>query len=200
VIILDKRQQIERLLAERKGIIKLSEVVDAGISKQYFGQYASEESLERVARGIYATAQAWLDDMYILQLRYPHAIFSHETALYLHGLNDREPTILTVTVKSGYNATLLRKQRVKVYSLPEEKYSIGATEANTMFQHLVKVYNTERTICDILRNRNEIEIQDLTDSIKTYARSREKNLPLLMRYAELFGVEKQVRTYMEVLL
>jgi hypothetical protein len=58
----------------------------------------------------------------------------------------------------------------------------------------------ERTICDILRNRNQIDIAIVTDAIKRYVKRKDKNLPQLMRYAELFKVTKLLTRYMEVLL
>ena len=36
--------------------------------------------------------------------------------------------------------------------------------------------------------------------LKSYARKKDKNLRLLMEYAELFNVDNIVRQYMEVLL
>jgi len=44
---------------------------------------------------------AWQDGMFVIQTRYPQAVFSHETALYLLNLADREPTHYTVTLKAG---------------------------------------------------------------------------------------------------
>lgn len=66
--------------------------------------------------------------------------------------------------------------------------------------HLVKAYNAERTVCDLLRSRSNVEIQDLQIAIREYLRSKEKNLPQLMRYAKEFRVEKILRPYLEVLL
>jgi len=62
------------------------------------------------------------------------------------------------------------------------------------------VYNAERTICDLVRSRRNIEIQDLQSAVKGYVKRKNKNIPLLMRYAELFSVEKIIRQYLEVLL
>ena len=55
-------------------------------------------------------------------------------------------------------------------------------------------------MCDLLRSRSNVEIQDLQSAIKEYLRSKEKNLPQLMRYAKEFRVEKILRPYLEVLL
>jgi len=69
-----------------------------------------------------------------------------------------------------------------------------------MFGNNVAVYSLERTICDCLRSRNQMDIAVVTDAIKRYARRRDKNLNTLMQLAETFSVAKPLRSYMEVLL
>lgn len=58
----------------------------------------------------------------------------------------------------------------------------------------------ERTICDLILNLINIEIQTLQDALKQYTRRKDKNLRTLMQYAKLFRVEKILRQYLEVLL
>ena len=60
----------------------------------------------------------------------------------------------------------------------------------TPFGHDIPVYNRERTICDVVRSRSHIEIQTLQESLKEYARQKDKNPRVLMDYANLFQVEK----------
>ena len=127
-------------------------------------------------------------------------IYSHETALYLLDLSDREPLQYTSTVKTGYNYSALSALGVKVYSIKKELYELGLINVLSPNSHNLRCYNAERTICDILRSRNNIEIQDLQTAITTYTRSTKKNIPLLMRYAKEFRVEKILRRYLEVLL
>jgi hypothetical protein len=69
-----------------------------------------------------------------------------------------------------------------------------------MFGHTVIAYGLERTICDCLRSRNQMDISIVTDAIKRYAARKDKNLNTLMKMAETFGVVKSLRSYMDVLL
>ena len=138
--------------------------------------------------------------MFVIQVRYPEAIFSHETALYLLNLANREPSPFSVTLKTGTNSARLSKQDIKVYKVKKELFGEGILEVRSPSGHTIRAYNAERTICDLFRSRQNIEIQDLQDAVKTYIRLREKNIPLLMRYAKAFSVEKIVRQYLEVLL
>ena len=49
------------------------------------------------------------------------------TALYIHGLTDREYGRIEVTVPQGYNAVHLRKKKIQVRSLKEDLYELGET-------------------------------------------------------------------------
>ena len=71
---------------------------------------------------------------------------------------------------------------------------------NTPFGNPVRVYDAERTICDIIRSRSGIEMQTFQTALRQYAARKEKDLCRLMRYAEMFHVEKLLRQYLEVLL
>ena len=191
---------LENLLHENNGYLKLSDAISAGISRAYIGEFVRGRGLERVSQGLYMSQDAWIDGMYVIQVRYPSAIFSHETALYLLGLANREPIQYAVTLKSGTNASGLTKQRVKVYKVKEVLFDVGLTETKSPAGHTLRVYNPERTLCDLIRSRRNIEIQDLQSAMKDYVRLKEKNIPLLMRYAKSLSVEKMVRQYLEVLL
>lgn len=191
---------LNKLLQENNGYLKTSDAVAAGVSRTALGDFVHKYNLERVARGLYMLPDTWEDGLYVIQVRYPEAVFSHETALYLLDLANREPSLFSITMKTGKNSAELSKQGVKVYKVKEELFDEGIIQARSPSGHTVRTYNAERTICDLFRSRRNIEIQDLQDAVKTYIRQKEKNIPLLMRYAKAFSVEKIVRQYLEVLL
>lgn len=188
------------MLTEKNGILKTADVVAAGISKECFYQYAKKAGLEKAAQGIYISPDAWIDEMYLLQAQAPKAVFSHETALYLHDLAEREPMPLTVTVAANYNNPLLAKKGVRVVYVKAAWYGMGIGEAVTSGRHTVRVYDRERTICDIIRRRSEMDIATFTYAVQQYARSRKKDLPKLMEYAKAMRIERQTGEIMGVLL
>ncbi len=61
-------------------------------------------------------------------------------------------------------------------------------------------FNLERTICNLLRNRNQIDVQQINASVKRYVGKEDRNLDLLYNYAKKFGIQKIIREYIEVLL
>lgn len=197
---MSKFELMDEILNMNNGYLKAADATQAGVSRTYLSEYVRGRGLKRISHGLYVSQDAWEDGMYVLQVRYPLAIFSHETALYLLDLAEREPLKYSVTLKAGANTTGLSRQGVKVYKVKKELFDEGIEEVLSPAGHPVRVYNPERTICDLVRSRSNIEIQDFQSAIKGYLRRKEKNLPLLMRYAESFSVEKIIRGYMEVLL
>ena len=174
---------------------------DSGISKFKFYKYVRENGLEPVSRGVYSTGTDWIDELYVLHKRCPNAVFSHDEAFYYYGLTDREPLVHTLTIYSGYNAhRLIADGSCKVYTVKRELLNIGKTVVEDNDGNMIPMYDLERTICDLIRSRNSIEIQDFNSALKAYAAGKDKDLNRLMEYAKLFRVDNVIRRYMEVLL
>ena len=197
---MNRQEQLDKLLAEGDGILQTSAVIAAGVPKPVFYQYIRQNDLEQAAHGIYVSRDAWVDGMYLLHLRCVQAVFSHESALFFHELTDREPSPYSVSVQRGYSPTRLKADGITVYTVKKELYPIGITSAKTPFGHTVPTYDMERTICDLIRCRNDMEVQTFQDALKRYAKRTDKNLSTLMRYAAQFRVEKVLRQYLEGLL
>ena len=193
-------QQLDSLFEQNNGILKTAQVLELGMSKPMFYAYAKQRGLEQVAHGVYLSPDAWTDAMYLLHLRCAQAVFSHESALLFHDLTDREPEQYSITVKTGYNPTNLKADGLKVYPIKKELHDVGLISMTTPFGNSVPVYDAERTICDIVRSRSGIEMQTFQDALKQYAKRKDKDLRKLMRYAQMFRVEKLLRQYLEVLL
>lgn len=197
---MQKSGLLKKITNENNGILLLEDALLAGVSKTYVLEFVKKHDYEQVARGIYLSPDAWEDSMYILQMRYKEAVFSHETALYLLDMADREPLQYTITMKQGYNSANLIKQGIKVYTVKKEWHDMGIIEAQTPMGHMVRVYNPERTLCDVFRGRSQVEMQDRQTAIREYVGRRKKDIPLLMEYAKMFKIEKTIRQYLEVLL
>jgi predicted transcriptional regulator of viral defense system len=197
---LDYAVKLQNLIKKNNGVISTKLVTEEGIPRTYLSEFVKKGKLERLERGIYIADDCYDDEMYRFQTKYAQAIFSHDTALFFHELTDRDPLKYSVTVKTGVNTKSLRKSGAKVYSIKQELYELGLTTAKTPYNRIVKTYDMERTICDIIRSRSQIDVEILTAALKRYANRKDKNLPQLMRYAEQFKIKNVLRQYLEILL
>jgi len=190
---------IHAIIEETGGIFGSADAQRRGVSRMMLCKYVKSGFLERIAHGVYAAKDALVDGLYVLQLRSPRLVFSHETALWLNGLTDRDPLSIAVTVPSG--APLggrLRRECVCHYAKPEFM-ELGLSKAKTIYGHEVRCYNAERTMCDLVRNEARSGVEAFFGGLKAYAARRDKDLPTLMKIASAFGIEDAISKYMGIL-
>lgn len=192
-------ERILEILKKNNGVITTSEVTASGISRGSLKHLVDTGVLERASRGVYQLADVWDDEMYHLQVRYKKGIFSGETALCLHDLTDRTPSRFQMTFPNGYNLTNVKKENIRCNRVIKKLYDMGVVEIKTPAGNIVRTYNMERTLCDILRTQSNTDIQIVSDAFKRYARRNDKNIPLLSKYAKELRVETKLRSYLEVL-
>lgn len=194
-----KRDILKELSEDNHGYLFTAEVLRNGISKTYLAKFVKENEYERVAHGIYAAPDIWPDELYLLQKTNPKIIFSGETALYIHGLTDREYGRIEVTVPQGYNAVHLRKKNIKVRSAKRELYELGKTMIESNYGNRIAVYDRERAVCDVIIGRKKMDAQMFQTAVKEYMSDFDRKLQILVQYAEKLGVRDEVMKYVEVL-
>lgn len=193
-------EKIIEIINENNGYITSLQVTKENIPRVYLKLLVDKGLLERSSRGVYISPSMLDDEMFNLQNQFKKGIFSHETALFLHDLTDRTPVRYKMTFPAGYNTTSAKNENITTYYSIKDRYEIGITTVLTSSGSKVKVYNAERTLCDLLQKRSNTDLQVLTEAIKRYTHQTIKDIPLLSEYAKLFKVEKRLRPYLEVLL
>ena len=197
---MDTISKLQNIAKNNGGIITTSKAAETGISRALLWKLNNENKIQRIARGQYIFEDDIQDELLSIGLRSDKIIFSHETALYLHGISDRTPFEHTLTVPTGNIPSAVVQSECKMYFIKPELHDLGRTLMKTPFGNEVNCYDLERTICDILRSRNKIELQTFQEAIKGYFQSKDKNLRLLWKYAKSFNVDKLLSKYTEVLL
>jgi len=192
--------RILQMVHENNGTVTTAEVTNAGILRGHLKGLVDKGLLEHVARGVYIIPTVLNDEMFYLQTRFRRGIFSHETALFIHDLTDRTPIKFSMTFPLGYNTTSLQKENVRYMRVKKKHFDIGVVRTKSPGGNPIRVYNAERTLCDILRGRSNTDIQVLTDAFKRYTHLKQKDIPLLSEYAKIFRVQKKLQSYLEVLV
>ena len=158
-----------------------------------------QKGFEKFAHGIYVSPDTLTDEKYLIQARFPKAVYSHDAALYLHDLAEYEPIPLKVTVPASYNSGGLVRKGIQVYYVRPEWYALGIMQMPSADGHMLKVYDLERTICDIVRRYESMDISVFNYAAREYMNRSDKNLVKLGQYASKMHMEKKLRDKMGVL-
>ena len=197
---MNKENIILNLAKGNNGIITTKEIVNKNINRIFLTRLVNNKKLERVKKGLYVLPSTWGDEYFNL-IYGNNAVFSYETALYFLELCESVPAIYHITVNREYNGSLRKIKKVKLHFVKKELFDLGIIEIKSPQGQLIKCYNAERCICDLLKNRNNQDIEIIKYAITEYLKNKNKrNLPLLLDYAKKFNVLDDINKYLEILI
>ena len=191
-----RKDKIKELIEQNNGIIT-SKIVDQNkIHRQYLKNLVDEGYLIKVSRGVYIKPDKDINEYYIMGEQYKSGIFSHNTALYFYDLTDRTPFQLDMTFPSNVR---ISNDMINSHYISKDMFEIGLTTKELEDGTTIRLYDMERTICDIIRDRNKIDSQIFNTALKEYMNRKDKNINRLYEYAKQFNILKILKTYLEVL-
>lgn len=195
---MDNYDKIKEILNKNNGIITSQMLNDRDIPSIYLTRMVKAGNLQRVDRGIYSTDEVMVDEYYLLYKKNQRAIFSFSSALYLHSLTDRIPYQMEITLPSSYNSGHINED-VIIHKVVEKYYALGRTIKKTMFGNEVACYDMERTICDLVRFRQKIDVEIFKKAITVYKENPERDYQKLRQYAQTMRISKQINDLLDVI-
>jgi predicted transcriptional regulator of viral defense system len=186
------------LINKNDGVVTTKQAREAGISNIYLSNLVKKGKIERIRNGVYLDVNKFGDEYYLFQVRFPKAIFSHNTALYFNNMTERTPTKFDVTVYRGYNAHAFPRN-IKVHYVTKNNLELGVEKVKSPQGKEIMCYNIERTICDIIKNNTSVDNETRNKSLKDYFRSGKMNENLLLDYAAHLKCIRKLEIMLEVI-
>ena len=187
------------IINSNKGIITSKDANQKGISRTILSQMVKDNVLERIDRGIYATEQFVYDELYIFQIKHSNIIYSYNTALYLLNKTERTPEKMDITTTRN-NSLGYCKNVANIHRVNDEIIDLGKIKVTTNTGKEVLAYNLEKTIVDIIANRNVMSIELSNKIIKNCIKEKSFNANLMFEYAKKMKVYEKVKKYMEAII
>ncbi len=124
-----------------------------------------------------------------------------ETALFYYRYSDRNPAEWNFAIDKNVSKrrTKIDYPFIKAYRVESELVTLGETEGEIDF-HKVRIYDRDRTICDVLRNMNKIDKEVFNKAVQGYVKDPKKNIPNLIEYAKALRVQTRVKELIGVWL
>ena len=192
------KEVIKERLQKSNGIVLSEDILSVNIPSVYLSRMVKTGEIQRVERGVYINKNGNYDEYYFFQKRYKSAIFSYLSALYLHQLTDVVPNSIEVTLYRGYNPHRMSVDVIKHY-VTRDIHTLGVMDCETMYGNVVKVYDLERVICDIVKNRKSIDSELFSKTLNNYVRSPKKDFAKLYAYARQLKVFDKMKEILEVI-
>lgn len=177
-----------------------SEIKEAGRTAYYkLLDKVREGEAVRIRRGVYASAEQLADTMIDLNLVVPDGVLCMFSAWNIHGLTTSLPQAYHVAVKRGRKIVLPKFPRIELHHVSEEIFDLGVEE-RTVSGYAIKTYNRERCVCDAVKFRNKVGMEVCSEVVNNYLNLPDRNLSLLMDYANKLRVKRTLEKYLEIRL
>lgn len=183
-------KELYQLFLDNNNTVSCKLLLENGLNNYQIKKLIDENHIYRLKKGLYALKTEFEDIFFYSQMNNKYMIYSNETALYLHDLCDRFPNPLSVTTKTGFH---LRNNSLKKYYVNEEVLFVGVMEMVSPQGNIIYVYDKERTICDLVKNKNRIELQSYIQGLQTYFMNGKPRIRKLLKYAKQLKVENKLR-------
>ena len=195
-------KNVRKLFDRHHYIMTTAELLEAKLYYADIQQLLNAGLIERIKRGYYH----WIEDcgeseVVMINHLFPDAVLCMETALFYYGYSDRNPAEWNFAIDRNVSKqrTKIDYPFIKAYRVESELVTLGETEGQIDFQK-VRIYDRERTICDVLRNMNKMDKEIFNKAIQGYVKDPKKNIPNLMEYAKVLRVQKRVKELIGVWL
>lgn len=177
-----------------------SEIKEVGRTAYYkLLNKVREGEAVRIRRGVYASVEQLADTMIDLKVVVPGGILFLFSAWNIHGLTTSLPQAYHVAVKRGRKIVLPEFPRIELHHISEEIFNLGVEE-QTVSGYSIKIYNRERCVCDAIKFRNKVGTDVCSEVVNNYLNMPDRNLSLLMDYADKLRVKHTLEKYLEIRL
>lgn len=191
---IDKKTLLEAF-EKQSGVLKTSELSDLGLSSRQIKRLIETNVIAKLKYGFYERVGEINQEDVVIAKLFPDAILFLESALFHYGYTDRVPTVWQIAVDRDKEKSIYKIEfpRVKPYYQERKYLDVGLT--SYLNQGIkIRIYDRERTLCDVLRFEKKLEKEVYANAIKHYLKDSKKNVRKLYDYAYIFNIANKIQS------
>ena len=195
-------QIVRKLFSQYDYVMTTAELTASKLYYVDIKRLLNEGLIEKVKRGYYY----WIEDcgeseIVIINRLFPDAVLCMQTALFYYQYSDRNPAEWNFAIDKNVSKrrTKIDNPFIRAYRVEHDLVTLGEAEGEIDF-HKVRIYDRDRTVCDVLRNMNKMDKEIFNKAVQGYVKDPKKNIPNLMKYAKILRVQKRVKDLIGVWL
>jgi len=193
-----------KYLKSKNGYVGLKELKLDNFNTYQVRKLLTDGSIVKVKPGLYRLAE--LADPKNISISFvdvakavPDSVICLLSALSYYDLTTFNNPVIDIAVLRSKKVPVEINQPVKVYYFTEKNFNLGVVTVQTKYGD-VRIYDREKTICDIFRYRDKIGEDVAYESLKNYVGSKNADYFKLRNYAKICRVSKIIDPSLKILL
>ncbi|TDO85887.1 putative AbiEi antitoxin of type IV toxin-antitoxin system [Halanaerobium saccharolyticum] len=196
------KAKIKKIFLNNNGYAHAKDISEAGIHRKYLSDLLESGEIIKLKRGLYKWNNEKfnsIDELVDVSKIIPEGVICLTTALSYYNLTTYTPLEYQIAIPNDKKINKVDYPPINLYYFTEKYYSQGINKVKVN-QHLIKIYDIEKSISDSFRYSYEIPKDILIESLKEYLKLPEKNINKLLTYAQGTSAEDKISKYLEVLV
>lgn len=184
------------------GYARMTDLKSSKIQTRDISRAVSTGLIEKIKPGLYKLKDyRWEEHSALVDVcrAKREAVICLISALEYHGLTTLNPSEITVAVPHNTDRFKLLYPPIRLFYFRESFYSPGIETIETKHGG-IRIYNREKTICDMFRYRKKLGEDLALEGLKNYLRSRDANINRLKKYADICQVKTVMMPYLKAIL
>jgi len=191
-----------RFFKKNKGYARLKDLKDAGIHTRRISAAIEKDLIVSVKPGLYKLLKYdWKEynGFVDICLANPKLVICLTSALEFYKLTTQNPSSIYAATPGNYKNVKINYPPIKLNYFSGKTYSTGIVSVKVP-NGIVKIYDIEKTICDIFRFRNKIGEDIAVEGLKNYIKSGNYNIDKLIGYSKTCRIKTVIMPYLSALL
>ena len=198
---MNKSKVIEFPYPDQK-FIKTEELIKKGFSYYMINRMVEENAIKKINGNTYENLSYKRDEsdyLYVSGYIDEGVVCLMSAAVY-HGISTYRTSQIDVAIKQKSKVNILPEwPTIGVYYFSNQRYELGI-DSISIEGGTFKIYDIEKTVCDLLTYRNKYGHEDSLAVLKNYLNRENRNINKLVTYAKKLRCFNILMKYLEVLL
>jgi predicted transcriptional regulator of viral defense system len=193
-------EEITKYFMNNGGFATMQELKEADFHTRAIANLVKENVIEKIKPGVYRLSDySFFKDVNVSLITIcraePQAVVCLLSALDYYEMTDYNPSEVFYAIPHSQKKKTIIYPPSRTFYFRKRFYNPGIEFINTKYGEL-RIYNKEKTVCDMFRYRNKLGEEFAMQSLKNYLAQKKKSIASLIKYAEIC----QVKTVMMPIL
>ncbi|OEG62853.1 MAG: hypothetical protein BHK79_00730 [Halanaerobium sp. MDAL1] len=181
------------------GVLKTAELNDFGLSSRQIKKLLDNDKIEKIKYGYYTLKDYFPKEEVLIARLFPEAVIFLESALRFYNYIDRIPGAWQLAVEKHSNPGKydISYFKIKTFYIIEKYQKLGI-ETYEIDNVKVKVYDRDKSICDLIRYEDKVDSEIFSTALRSYINDEKKNINSLIKYAQILNIREEIDKYIGV--
>jgi predicted transcriptional regulator of viral defense system len=195
-------EKVYKVFKSNNGYARTKDITEAGVYNIYLNRFLEDGRIEKIKRGLYrwiGMNETSYQGIVDVSKAIPGGVVCLLSALSFYNLTTVKPMEVSIAVNKKRKVVKPDYPPTKLYYFMDNVFKTGVEEQR-IGNVTVLMYDREKTICDCIKYRNQLGMDIIKEALREYLKNTNRNLELLMKYAEVCKVSPVLKNYLEVMV